>query len=168
VSRLPLIIVGVVGLVVGAVAGGAIIGGDTKTEQVTETTTTVVTKNTGKVRTRTVRRGGGAAKTRTVTVTRTVEPYSEPGQAPPGAGRTVVNGTKTITGKGTKNFGTLKLGQNSTLNWTNSGAVFSIISESQLHVSSTKKKGSTRLYKGSYFNFRVAAVGNWKITISPR
>ena len=32
-SRLPLIIVGVIGLVVGAVAGGAIIGGDTKTEQ---------------------------------------------------------------------------------------------------------------------------------------
>jgi hypothetical protein len=169
VSRLPLIIVGVIGLVVGAVAGGAIIGGDTKTEQVTQTTTTVVTKNTGKVRTRTVRRGGGAAKpAKTVTVTRTVEPYSEPGQAPPGAGRTVVNGTKSFSGSGTKSFGTLRLGQNSTLDWTNSGAVFSIISESQLHVSSTKKKGSTRLYKGNYFNFRVAAVGRWKVTIHPR
>ena len=44
----------------------------------TQTTTTVVTKG-GKTRTRTVRRGGGEARpAKTVTVTRTVEPYSEP------------------------------------------------------------------------------------------
>jgi hypothetical protein len=35
-------------------------------------------------------------------------------------------------------------------------------------VSSTKKKGTVKLYKGSYFNFRVAAVGRWKVTITPR
>jgi hypothetical protein len=167
VNRLPLIIVGVVGLVVGAVAGGAIVEGDTKTEQVTQTTTTVVTKG-GKTRTRTVRRGSGGARAKTVTVTRTVQPYVAPGETTPGGGTTVVKGARTFTGKDTKNFGTLRVGQNSTLNWTNTGQVFSVISQTQLHVSSTKKKGSTRLYKGNYVNFRVAAVGRWKVTITPR
>jgi hypothetical protein len=170
VNGLQLAIVGVIGLVVGAVAGGAIgvFEGDTKTEQVTHTTTTVVTK--GKTRTKTVRaRSGGNGSPRTVTVTRTVEPYQAPGETGGGSGkRTTVEGTKTFTGKDTKNFGTLRLGQNSTLDWTNTGQVFSVISETQLHVSSTKKKGSARLFKGDYRNFRVAAVGRWKVTIKPR
>jgi hypothetical protein len=169
-NRPQLAIVAVVGLIAGAAAGGALFGGDTKTESVTQTTTTVVTK--GKTRTKTVRRGGGGGSASVKTVTRTVtnssQPYVAPGEEAPGGGRTVVKGSKTFTGKNTKNFGTLRLAQDSTLNWTNTGQVFSIISQTQLHVSSTKKKGSVRLYKGSYFNFRVAAVGNWKVTITPR
>jgi hypothetical protein len=162
-------IVGVIGLVAGVAAGGAVFGGDTKTESVTQTTTTVVTKGGG-TRTKTVR-AGGTARVRTVTrtITKSSQPYVAPGETTPGGGgRTVVNGAKTFTGKDTKNFGTLKLDKDSTLNWTNSGSVFSIISQTQLHVSSTKKKGSVKLYKGSYFNFRVAAVGRWKVTITPR
>jgi len=169
-NRVQMVIVGVIGLVVGVVAGGALLGGDTKTESVTQTTTTVVTKGGGKTRTKTVR-AGGAARVRTVTrtITKSSTPYVAPGETTPGGGgRTVVQGAKTFTGKDTKNFGTLKLDKDSTLNWTNTGQVFSIISQTQLHVSSTKKKGSVKLYKGSYFNFRVAAVGRWKVTITPR
>jgi hypothetical protein len=170
-NRVQMAIVGVIGLIVGVVAGGAVFGGDTKTESVTQTTTTVVTK--GKTKTKTVRRGGGAAAVKTVTrtITKNSGPYVAPGETAPGGGgggRTVVNGTKVFTGKNTKNFGTLKLDKDSTLDWTNTGQVFSIISQTQLHVSSTKKKGSVKLYKGSYFNFRVAAVGRWKVTITPR
>jgi hypothetical protein len=168
-NRVQMAIVGVIGLIVGVVAGGAVFGGDTKTESVTQTTTTVVTK--GGTRTKTVRRGSSAAAVKTVTrtITKSSQPYVAPGETTPGGGgRTVVQGAKTFTGKDTKNFGTLKLDKDSTLNWTNTGQVFSIISQTQLHVSSTKKKGSVKLYKGSYFNFRVAAVGRWKITITPR
>jgi hypothetical protein len=162
-------IVGVIGLIAGVVVGGAAFGGDTTTKTLPpEVKTTTVTK--GKTRTKTVRSRGGAAAVKTVTrtVTRSSQPYVAPGETPPGGGRTVVNGAKTFTGKNTKNFGTLKLSQDSTLNWTNTGQVFSIISQTQLHVSSTKKKGTVKLYKGSYFNFRVAAVGRWKVTITPR
>jgi hypothetical protein len=167
-NRVQMAIIGAIGLVVGVIAGGAVFGGDTKTESVTQTTTTVVTKNSG-TKTKTVRAGGTPrVKTVTRTITKSSAPYVAPGETTPGGGRTVVQGTKTLTGKDTKNFGTLKLGQDSTLNWTNTGQVFSIISQTQLHVSSTKKKGSIKLYKGSYFNFRVAAVGRWKITIVPR
>jgi hypothetical protein len=168
-NRVQMAIVGVIGLIVGVVAGGAVFGGDTKTESVTQTATTVVTKGGG-TRTKTVRAGGTArVKTVTRTITKNSQPYVAPGETTPGGGgRTVVQGTKTFTGKNTKNFGTLKLDKDSTLNWTNTGQVFSIISQTQLHVSSTKKKGSVKLYKGSYFNFRVAAVGRWKVTIIPR
>jgi hypothetical protein len=168
-NRVQMAIVGVIGLIVGVVAGGAVFGGDTKTESVTQTATTVVTKGGG-TRTKTVRAGGTArVKTVTRTITKSSQPYVAPGETTPGGGgRTVVQGTKTFTGKNTKNFGTLKLDKDSTLNWTNTGQVFSIISQTQLHVSSTKKKGSVKLYKGSYFNFRVAAVGRWKVTIIPR
>lgn len=168
-NRVQMALIGVIGLVVGVIAGGAVFGGDTKTESVTQTTTTVVTKNGG-TKTKTVRaRGAAKVKTVTRTITKNSGPYVAPGETTPGGGgRTVVQGTKTLTGKDTKNFGTLKLASDSTLNWTNTGQVFSIISQTQLHVSSTKKKGSVKLYKGSYFNFRVAAVGRWKITIVPR
>jgi hypothetical protein len=169
VNRLPLVVVGLVGLVAGAVAGGATgLFEDTKTKTVP---TTVVQTNT---KTKTVRRGGGRAASgavRTVTRTKTVTapaPYSAPGETTPGGPTTTVNGTRTFTGKDTKNFGTLKVKKRSTLQWTNTGQVFSVISQTQLHVSSQKKKGSVRLFEGTYYNFRVAAVGRWKVTITPR
>jgi hypothetical protein len=168
VNRLPLIIVGLVGLVVGGVVGAAAIGGDTKTETDTTVATQVQTK------TKTVRRGGGASArgpVKTVTQTKTVtapQPYRAPGEAGPSGPTTTVEGARTFTGKDTKNFGTLKVKKRSTLEWTNTGQVFSVISQTQLHVSSQKKKGSVRLFEGTYYNFRVAAVGRWKVTITPR
>ena len=168
-NPVPLVIVGLVGLVAGAAAGGALgVFEDTKTE--TAAPTTVVQTKT---KTKTVRRGGGGAASgavRTITRTTTVrapQPYSPPGEAGPSGPRTTVDGTRTFTGKDTKNFGTLRVKKRSTLEWTNTGQVFSVISQTQLHVSSQKKKGSVRLFEGTYYNFRVAAVGRWKLTIKP-
>jgi hypothetical protein len=79
-----------------------------------------------------------------------------------------VRGVQSFSGKDFRQLGTLEVKKNSTLDWTNSGRVFSVISQTQLHVSSTKKKGSVRLYKGSYPQFRVAAVGRWTLKITPR
>jgi hypothetical protein len=167
VNRLPLVIAGVVGLIAGGVIGAVAIGGDTKTETATTVVTDVQTK------TKTVRRGGGsggAARVKTVTRTQTVtapESYQAPGESPSGAPRTVVTGTKSFTGKNTRNFGTLKVKNKSKFTFTNTGPVFSVISQSQLHVSTEKKKGSFTLYPGTYQEFRVAAVGRWKVTITP-
>ena len=170
VNRLPIVIVGLVGLVAGVIAGGAIgvFEDDSKTVTATSVATQVETK------TRTVRRGGGGGNgqpVRTVTRTQTVtapRAYTPPGEAGPSGPTTTVEGARTFTGKDTKNFGTIRVKKRSTLEWTNTGQVFSVISQTQLHVSSQKKKGSVRLFEGTYHNFRVAAVGRWKVTIKPR
>jgi hypothetical protein len=46
--------------------------------------------------------------------------------------------------------------------------VFSVISQTALHVSSQEKKGSARLFRGTYPDFRVGAIGRWRLTIKPR
>jgi hypothetical protein len=167
-NRMPLIVVGVLGLIVGGVIGAVALGGDTSTETLPPEVVTNV-----QTRTKTVGKGG-SVPTKTVTRTKTVTTPA-PASSSPGefgtntTGKTEkVSGTKTFRGKGTKEYGTLTLKQNSNLNWTNSGKVFSVISATQIHVSSTKHKGSVKMYKGSYENFRVAAIGNWTMTLTPR
>lgn len=167
-NRLPLVVAGLVGLVAGAVAGGVTgVFEDTKTE--TAPPETVVQNKT---KTKTVRRGSKAAAPRVVTRTQTVTvpgtSSADPGDAGATAPVRTVTGTKSFTGKDFKQFGTLKVNRTSTMKWTNSGNVFSVISQTALHVSSTKKKGSVVLYKGSYPQFRVAAIGRWKFTLTPR
>jgi hypothetical protein len=165
-SRLPLIVAGLVGLVAGGAIGMSAFGEDTKTE----TATTVVTQE--KTQTKTVRKGSSGGRppkvtTRTQTVTVPEPSTGGPGEGGGGPVRTV-SGEKSYNGKGFKQFGTLKVKKNSVLEWTNSGRVFSVISQTQLHVSSTKKRGSVRLFKGSYPQFRVAAIGSWTLKIKPR
>lgn len=163
-NRLSLVIVGIVGLVAGGAIGMAAFGEDTKTV----TSPPQVVTNT-KTRTKTV---GKASRQRTVTRTRTVTtpaPSSAaPGEPGTGGGSTTVSGTRTFNGKDFKQFGTLRVRKKSTVEWTNSGRVFSVISQHQIHASTTKKKGSFRLFEGSYENFRIAALGRWKVTITPR
>jgi hypothetical protein len=171
-NRLPLIIAGVVGLVLGGIVGAVAVGGDTETK----TEPTVVTEQ--KTQTKTVRRGSGGngtpqaraprVVTRTQTVTVPENPSADPGQSGLGGPTRTVSGTKTFTGKDFKQLGTLKLQKTSTMRWTNSGNVFSAISQTALHVSSTKKKGQVTMYKGSYPQFRIAAIGRWKFTLTPR
>jgi hypothetical protein len=168
-NRLPLVIIGVVGLIVGGVVGAVALGGDTSTETLPPEVVTSV-----QTRTKTVGKGQAApAKTvtRTKTVTRASSPSVPPGELgsdTSGGKKETVSGTRTFHGKGTKPLGTLTLKKNSTLNWTNSGKVFSVISQTQIHVSSTKKKGTAKFFKGSYENFRVAAIGTWTLTFTPR
>jgi hypothetical protein len=154
---------GLLGVAVGVVVGAVAIGGDTKTETATQVVTTI------KTNTRTVGKGS-SSKVRTVTRTRTVTtpaPSSAPGETGGGRVRTV-RGTQVFTGKGFKRLGTIKVPKRSVLEWTNDGRVFSVISQSALHVSSTKKKGTAPLYEGTYPDFRVAAVGHWTVKIVPR
>jgi hypothetical protein len=165
VNRLPLVVVGLVGLVAGGAIGMVAFEEDTKT---VTSPPQVVTNN--QTRTKTVRSGGGGGKTvtRTQTVTAPAQSYSAPGDAGGGGPVRTVSGERTFTGKDFKVIGTLKVKQNSVLDWTNDGNVFSVISQTQLHVTSTKKKGSVRLYKGSYPEFRIGAIGRWTVKIRPR
>jgi hypothetical protein len=158
---LPLLAVGLLGLIAGGAIGAVAIGGDTKTETATSVATTI------KTNTRTV---GGKSRVRTVTRTRTVTTPapSAPGEDGTGGPVRTVRGTQTFSGNGFKRLGTIKVAKRSVLEWTNSGRVFSVISRSALHVSSTKKKGSVNLYPGSYQDFRVAAIGRWTVKIRPR
>lgn len=167
-NRLPFVAIGVLGLIVGGAIGAVALGGDTTTKTLPPEVVTNV-----QTRTKTVGKGGASA-TKTVTRTRTVTTPASSGSSPGEFGTNTtghverVTGAKTYRGKGFKDFGTLRLKQNSTLNWTNSGKVFSVISQTQIHVSSTKKKGTLKMFKGSYENFRVAAVGSWTMTLTPR
>jgi hypothetical protein len=164
-DRLPLIAVGVIGLIAGGAIGAAALGGDTKTE----TSPPEVVTNT-KTQTKTVRSGNRRA--RTVTRVRTVTaPSSTPspraGEEGGGPTRTI-QGSQSFSGNGFKRLGTLRIKRRSVMEWTNSGRVFSVISQTALHVSSEKKKGTARLYQGTYPDFRVAAIGRWTLNIRPR
>jgi hypothetical protein len=167
-NRMPFVVVGVLGLIVGGIVGAVALGGDTTTKTLPPEVVTNV-----QTRTKTVGKGGASA-TKTVTRTRTVTTPASGGSSPGEFGTNTtgrverVSGAKTYRGKGFKEFGTLRLKKNSTLNWTNTGRVFSLISAQQIHVSSTKKKGTTKLFKGDYVNLRVAAIGSWTMTITPR
>jgi hypothetical protein len=166
-DRLPLIAVGVVGLIVGGAIGAAAFGGDdTKTEAAQ-----TVTNTTTNTQTKTVR--AGSRKAKTVTRVRTVTSPSSSstpraGDEPGGGPTRTVQGEQTFSGNGFKRIGTLKIKKRSVMEWTNTGRVFSVISQTALHVSSQKKKGTARLYQGTYPDFRVAAIGRWTLTIRPR
>ena len=165
-DRLPLIAVGVLGLIAGGAIGAAALGGDTKTE----TSPPSVVTNTKTV-TKTAR--ARSSKAKTVTRVRTVTaPSSTPspraGEEPAGGPTRTIQGTQSFNGNGFKRLGTLKVKNRSVMEWTNSGRVFSVISQTALHVSSQKKKGTARLYPGTYPDFRVAAIGNWTLKIRPR
>jgi hypothetical protein len=162
-SRLPLIAVGVLGLIVGGAIGAAALSGDTKTDTATQVVTEIETN------TRTV---GKKSKTRTVVRTRTVTTPSSGGSELPGDTGSAgpvrkIKGTQTFSGKGFKRLGTIKVAKSSTIQWTNDGRVFSVISQTALHVSSTKHKGTVKLFRGTYPDFRVAAIGHWTLKIVP-
>lgn len=161
-----MILMGLLGLVIGGLIGATALGGDTKTETLPGE---VVTNN--KTVTRTVGRGGQKSGGRTVTRVRTVTapaPSPAPGEVPAGQPVRSVKGTRVFTGKGFKRLGTLKVAKRSVMEWTNTGTVFSVISQTVLHVSSKEKKGSARLFEGTYPDFRVGAIGRWTLKIRPR
>jgi hypothetical protein len=152
------------GILIGVLASGD--DGDAKT-----TTTTVVStatsggnagRNAGRKGTRTAR-GGAKPRVRTVVRTQTV---TVPGQA--GGVVSVPRSGRTFSGRNGREFGTLKVPTNMTLEWTNKGDVFTVLSERQIHVSSNNSSGRTKLFRGSYSQFRVAAIGRWTMRLTPR
>ena len=135
------------GAVVGGVIGVASAGTDTTTRTttraITETETTVAEVHT---------------ETSTETETVTEQAPSAPGDS-----------TQSFSGGvGTRNLGTLEIPVDSTLEWTNDGALFQIFDDSLgITVSSLAPSGSTFLPAGTYSNVVVNALGSWTITISP-
>jgi hypothetical protein len=155
-----------IGLVIGGALGIAVAGGDDGDSTVTDTKTVVSTQT----KTRTVRRGGrtGSSRAKTVVRTQTQTVATDPDRPSKGVKKEESGGTRTFTGSGTKNLGLMRVPRKSTITWKNSGQVFSVISETQIHVSSRKKTGRETLPRGTYRKFRVAALGKWTMKIIPR
>jgi hypothetical protein len=75
---------------------------------------------------------------------------------------------RTFSGDGGKNLGTLNFARDTTLSWTNSGAIFQIFSSGDVPVNSQAHRGSTVLDPGTYEHFQVNAIGSWTISIKAR
>jgi hypothetical protein len=139
------------GAVVGGLIGVAAAGTDT-------TTTRTMTRALTETQTATTTVAEVRTETETETETATVEqPSSEPGES-----------DQSFSGSGTETIGTLEIPVDSTLEWTNDGALFQIFDASfGITVSSLAPSGSTSVSAGVYPNVLVNAVGSWTITISP-
>lgn len=76
--------------------------------------------------------------------------------------------TKSYSGNGLKNLGSVRVAADSTLRWTNDGAIFQIFTDQDVLANSQASRGNTFLGQDTYTNFKVNAVGNWTIKITPR
>jgi hypothetical protein len=140
----------IVGVVVGAAAAG---GGKTTTEALQAQGQTVT--NTVKIHT----------APRIVVHTHTVTVTAAPETPAPSEGG---GGEQSYMGNGGKNLGTITIGTESTLEWTNDGSIFQIYTSEGVPVNSQAHSGSTVLEAGTYKRFEVNAVGNWSFTIIPK
>jgi hypothetical protein len=132
----------------------------------TSTTASTTTPATGATGTSTTAKKPRATKT-----------TPAPAPAKPKSNRTSLADTpaKTLTfsGSGVKDIGKpdpLRLPQNSTIEWTNDGAIFQIIPASvhvQSPVNSTAHSGTATIGKGAYYGFLINAVGHWTVKITP-
>jgi hypothetical protein len=160
-ERWALPLIGLVGLGAG-IAIGIAASGDGETETATTTVVSTRTAAPGGERVRTVRRRG-RTRTRTVVRTQTVT------VAGSGGGSVAVpTSGSTFSGRNGKTIGTVRIPRRSAIRWTNDGEVFTVLSERQIHVSSNKSSGSATIERGTYPEFRVAAIGRWTIRITPR
>jgi hypothetical protein len=162
---LPLI--GLVGLG-GGIAIGVAASGGSETKTTTATVNRTVVKRTAG-RTKTVRRVKTVVRTRTVQAGGSGGGGGGGGGGAGGGGGLVVvpNGGRTFSGRNGKNFGRFRVPSKATLSWSNKGDVFSILSSNAIIVSSIKKSGKATLQKGTYKDFRIAAIGRWTFTVNP-
>jgi hypothetical protein len=81
--------------------------------------------------------------------------------------------TLTFKGSGVKDIGKpepLRIPTDSTIEWTNTGAIFQIIPASihvQSPVNSKAHSGTATIRKGAYYGFLINAIGNWTVKIIP-
>jgi FlaG/FlaF family flagellin (archaellin) len=75
---------------------------------------------------------------------------------------------RTFSGNGGKSLGTLTFGRDTTMSWTNDGMIFSILASEDVPVNSQAHRGTTVISKGVLHKFQINAMGNWKITLTPR
>lgn len=151
-------VIGIVGLLVGVGAGiGASGSSSTKTITAEGRTTTV---QAAPPPTRTVTHV--VVHTHTVTQTQAAAPTES---SPNGGSGAEV---QTFSGNGGKSLGTITVAKESTLEWTNDGAIFQIYTNAGVPVNSQAHSGSSVLEAGSYSSFQINAVGNWTIKIVPK
>jgi hypothetical protein len=138
------------GLLTAAVVGGC---GSTRTVSTTDTTyvTATVTNPT-----KTIARTTVTQPARTVTQTTTETQTQVVTRLP--------TPTRSFSGNGGENLGTIHVSQNSTVRWTNDGALFQILA---FGINSQGHSGTSALSSGSYPNVEVNALGNWTIQILP-
>lgn len=149
----PWAIAGVVGLVLGAAAGGS----SSETKTVTEASvTTETTTQAAETKTVTVK-----PKTKTVTTTKTVTKAAAAVQP------TSSSGGKSFSGNGGKKLPPFTVDRGSTLRWTNDGDVFQVFSDDlAVSINSQAHSGSTYIPSGRY-TLDINALGNWTIKITP-
>ena len=161
VGVLALIIGGLIGVAVGRSGNGA---GRTVTEKQQAEAQTVTHANTRTV----LAPPRVIVHTHTVTVTNQV---STPAPASSAQGAENPGGRpeeQTYRGSGSKNLGGVNVQRESTLEWTNDGASFSIVTNEGTLVNSSTHSGTTVLQQGMYNKFEVNANGNWTLKIVPK
>jgi hypothetical protein len=75
--------------------------------------------------------------------------------------------TRSFSGNGRKNLGTVRVPEDLTLRWTCDGGVFQISADGGLFVNSQASSGTSAVAAGTYRDVVVNAIGNWTITIKP-
>jgi hypothetical protein len=75
--------------------------------------------------------------------------------------------TRSFSGNGRKNLGTVRVPEDLTLRWTCDGGVFQIFVDGGLFVNSQASSGTSAVAAGTYHHVVVNANGNWTITIKP-
>ncbi len=73
-----------------------------------------------------------------------------------------------VSGNGGKDLGSLTFPRDSTLTWTNDGAIFQIFSSETVLVNSHAHRGAAVLDKGVAHHVQINAVGTWHLTFTPR
>lgn len=75
----------------------------------------------------------------------------------------------TYSGNGGETIGTVHVGTDSVIEWTNDGEIFSILdNENAVEVNSQAHVGQSSLPAGTYHDFKVNAEGNWTVKIVPQ
>jgi hypothetical protein len=79
----------------------------------------------------------------------------------------VAETTRSFSGNGRQNLGTVRVPKELTLYWTCDGGVFQILADGGLFVNSHRSTGTSAVAAGTYHNVVVNAVCNWTIRIKP-
>jgi hypothetical protein len=118
------------------------------------------------IRDHTVTVSGAAPVASTVIETQTVTHTVKAKPKPKPAAKKI-----SFSGNGGETLPAFVVGHDSTLRWTNDGAIFQIFDMNpndfgSIEVNSQAHSGSTAVSAGRYSKIEVNAIGNWTITIS--
>jgi hypothetical protein len=76
---------------------------------------------------------------------------------------------QSFSGNGSKNLGTIHVGRDSVLEWTNDGPYFGVNDANfEIFINSEAHAGDSVVEAGTYRKVEVGAAGNWTIELRPR